>query len=343
MVPLIIGLLVLGRIAAACWSNVLQKRAINDARLLGVTPTALEMLVAIWALMTVALSPWWLPAMLTDLAHLVSNLNSGSHGGAEDVNIKAEPIEAVNSTWAFWGWMTLACGLEVPGNFLLLRSIQRTDLSIFGPLSSYKPIVGMLLGWWILAELPTTLGIAGVSIVLVGSLLLADRSQASPSQAPVGDAAPSNRTVPKYYFGLQHRGVRDRLTAVALTAAGSIFLKLAMQHRDTLTALAAWSLISCLFAFGWLLCDRQSSKVNFLRIAAQRDLLGIAASMIVMQGLTILVFQAMNVGYALALFQLGSLVSVYLGHRLFGEVDFYRRLLAASIMFVGAVVIVLAG
>jgi len=65
--------------------------------------------------------------------------------------------------------------------------------------------------------------------------------------------------------------------------------------------------------------------------------------MIIMQGLTILVFQAMKVGYALALFQLGSLVSVYLGHRLFGEVDFYRRLSAASIMCVGAVVIVLAG
>ena len=78
----------------------------------------------------------------------------------------------------------------------------------------------------------------------------------------------------------------------------------------------------------------------------QRNLIGIAASMIAMQGLTIMVFQAMNVGYSLALFQLGSLVSVYLGHKLLVylyEVDLYRRLIAASIMFVGAVVIMLAG
>ena len=137
--------------------------------------------------------------------------------------------------------------------------------------------------------------------------------------------------------------MRDRLIAVALTAAGSIFLKLAMQHRDTVTSLAAWSLISWLLAFGWLLIDRGSLKLDLIRILWHRDLIGIAANMIAMQGLTILVFQAMNVGYALALFQLGSLVSVYLGHRLFGEVDLYRRLLAASIMFIGAVVIMLAG
>ncbi len=319
MGPFILGLLVLGRIAAACWSNVLQKRAINDARLLGKPPTALEMLLAIWTLMTIALAPWWITAIASDFS-AVAEQAAESHG-----------------TVAFWGWMTLACALEVPGNFLLLRSIQRTDLSIFGPLNSYKPVVGLLLGWWILSEAPTLFGVVGMAIVLVGSLLLADRSQC----ASVGTR--------RAYFGMNQPGVRDRLIAVALTAAGSIFLKLAMQHRDSLTSLAAWSLLSWLLALGWLLAvgwlqgERSSTKINFLRIALQRDLIGIAASTLAMQGLTILVFQAMNVGYALALFQLGSLVSVYLGHKLFGEVDFYYRLAAASIMFVGAVVIMLAG
>ena len=317
MSPLVIGLLVLGRIATACWANVLQKRAINDARLAGKPPTALEMLVAIWTLMTIAIAPWWFSAIAADLTTLAS-----------------QQIDAPESAtvWPFWGWMTLACALEVPGNFLLLRSIQRTDLSIFGPLNSYKPVVGLLLGWWILAEMPTLFGVVGMGIVLLGSLLLADRSQ-----------TPEDFAGRRLYFGLHQPGVRDRLIAVALTAAGSIFLKLAMQHRDTVTSLAAWSLISWLLAFSWLLIDRGSMKLDLIRILWHRDLIWIAANMIAMQGLTILVFQAMNVGYALALFQLGSLVSVYLGHRLFGEVDLYRRLLAASIMFIGAVVIMLAG
>ncbi len=322
--PLILGLLVLGRIAAACWSNVLQKRAINDARALGKPPKALEMLLAIWTLMTIALAPCWILAIAADFAAVAEQAIDSHDTDAQD-------------NLAFWGWMTLACTLEVPGNYLLLRSIQRTDLSIFGPLNSYKPVVGLLLGWWILSEAPTAFGAVGMAIVLLGSLLLADRSQS----ASVGRS--------RAYLGMNQPGVRDRLIAVALTAAGSIFLKLAMQHRDSLTSLAAWSLLSWLLALGWLLVvgwlqgDRSSTKINFLRIALQRDLIGIAASTLAMQGLTILVFQAMNVGYALALFQLGSLVSVYLGHRLFGEVDFYYRLAAASIMFVGAVVIMLAG
>jgi len=314
------GLLILGRIAAACWSNVLQKRAINDTSILGERPTALEMLLAIWTLMTVALAAWWGRAVFESIAELF---------------LKAH-IDAPKYL-AFWGWMTIACALEVPGNFLLLRSIQRTDLSVFGPLSSYKPIVGMLLGWLILSEMPTMFGLVGMGIVLGGSLLLADRSRSAL------DAGVAN-------LDLKNTGVQDRLIAVALTAAGSIFLKLAMQHQDELTSLAAWSFVSWMLAFVWLIVEslgrrskRSSSPPRFFRVAMQPNVFGIAASMLVMQWLTIAVFQAMHVGYALALFQLGSLVSVYLGHRLFGEVDFWRRLFAASIMFVGAVVIVLAG
>lgn len=268
--------------------------------------------------MVLALSPWWVGAVMETVVDASEQSNAPK--------------------WlAFWGWMSVACALEVPGNFLLLRSIQCTDLSIFGPLSSYKPIVGMLLGWWVLAELPTLFGVIGMGIVLAGSLLLADRSRTHDN----GEMAS---------LGTQAKGVRDRLLAVALTAAGSIFLKLAMPHHDALTALSAWSLICWLMAIAWLISTelarvekRSSGMPRFIRLAFQPSVLGIAFSMIAMQWLTIAVFQVMHVGYALALFQLGSLVSVYLGHRLFGEVDFWRRLLAAVIMFVGASVIVLAG
>ena len=317
MSPLVIGLLVLGRIATACWANVLQKRAINDARLAGKPPTRARNVSR------------HLDADDNRRRTMVDQCNRSRFNHAR---IPTNRCTGVRHCLAVLGLDDVACALEVPGNFLLLRSIQRTDLSIFGPLNSYKPVVGLLLGWWILAEMPTLFGVVGMGIVLLGSLLLADRSQ-----------TPEDFAGRRLYFGLHQPGVRDRLIAVALTAAGSIFLKLAMQHRDTVTSLAAWSLISWLLAFGWLLIDRGSMKLDLIRILWHRDLIGIAANMIAMQGLTILVFQVMNVGYALALFQLGSLVSVYLGHRLFGEVDLYRRLLAASIMFIGAVVIMLAG
>jgi drug/metabolite transporter (DMT)-like permease len=325
LTSLFISLLVIGRIAAACWSNVLQKRALNVSELSGEPPSALELLVAIWTLTTIFLTPWWGYSVYTTVRSLLA---------PESVVVSQMP--------AFWGWMVLAAAVEVPGNFLLLRSIQRTDLSIFGPLNSYKPIVGMLLGWWILAELPTVYGVLGMVIVLVGSLLLADHS-----------SSPSEPCAARQCLGLQHQGVRDRLIAVVLTASGSIFLKLAMQYQGTLASLAVWSFLSWFMALGWLVSNCLWVKCSpgnclswtrqFAPAAMLPQVISIAASMMVMQGLTILAFQAMHVGYALALFQLGSLVSVYLGHRLFGEVDFWRRLAAAFIMFAGAVVIMLAG
>ena len=175
--------------------------------------------------MTVALAPWWVSAVFDSIAEL----------------FLYEHISAPKYL-SFWGWMAIACALEVPGNFLLLRSIQRTDLSVFGPLSSYKPIVGMLLGWLILSEFPTMFGLVGMGIVLGGSLLLADRSR---NESDVGVAT----------LGLKSTGIQDRLIAVALTAAGSIFLKLAMQHQDELTSLAAWSFVSWLLALTWLIVE----------------------------------------------------------------------------------------
>ncbi len=331
MTLLLLSLLIFVRIAAASWGNVLQKRAIHNSLPLGSAPSSLELLVAIWTWITIVLLPWWLGALLdTDFA---DNVSGGNVLGL-----------------AFWGWMTLACLLEVPGNALLLRSLQRTDLSIFGPLNSYKPIVGMLLGWWILAEVPTPLGLVGMAIVLAGSLLLAGRGK-------VMDQAANQR---RYILGLEHRGVRDRLIAVALTAAASVFLKLGIEQVDATTSLAVWSFLSWLLAVMWLLIQaavrgfrhaslppekrqRKSTLRRTLRLCLAREPMLIALSMLLMQGATIAVFQRVAVGYALAFFQLGSLLSVYLGHRLFGEADFFRRLLAAIVMVVGAILIMLAG
>jgi drug/metabolite transporter (DMT)-like permease len=60
-----------------------------------------------------------------------------------------------------------------------------------------------------------------------------------------------------------------------------------------------------------------------------------------MQLTTLYVFDHMPVGYALALFQLSTIVSVLLGHRIFQEKDIRKKLLGAAIMMIGSVVIIL--
>ncbi len=60
-----------------------------------------------------------------------------------------------------------------------------------------------------------------------------------------------------------------------------------------------------------------------------------------MQYTTNYVFSHMNVGYALALFQLSTLVSILLGYKIFQESDIRKKLLGSVIMIVGSVLIIL--
>jgi drug/metabolite transporter (DMT)-like permease len=62
-----------------------------------------------------------------------------------------------------------------------------------------------------------------------------------------------------------------------------------------------------------------------------------------MQLTTLLTFGKLPVGYSLALFQLSTLISVFLGYRYFQEGQIRKRLLGSVIMAAGAMLIVLLG
>ncbi len=112
--------------------------------------------------------------------------------------------------------------------------------------------------------------------------------------------------------------------------------------------LSAWCLLGWLLSLLWIGLEHVRTGASGIakEQATGKDLQAtflVAVALLVMQGCTIALFARMNVGYALALFQIGSLVSVLLGHRLFGEAHLARRLIAATIMVVGAVIIIVAG
>ena len=68
--------------------------------------------------------------------------------------------------------------------------------------------------------------------------------------------------------------------------------------------------------------------------------LALALTTGLMQLTSLLTFARMQVGYSLALFQLSALLSVLLGHHFFQEAHLRKRLLGASIMVLGAGILV---
>jgi hypothetical protein len=62
-----------------------------------------------------------------------------------------------------------------------------------------------------------------------------------------------------------------------------------------------------------------------------------------MQLATVLTFQDLQVGYSLALFQLSTMLSVFLGRRYFAETNIGERLTGSLVMAAGAALIVVFG
>ena len=58
-----------------------------------------------------------------------------------------------------------------------------------------------------------------------------------------------------------------------------------------------------------------------------------------MQLSTNYVFDNMNVGFALALFQLSTLVSLFLGFKMFHEKDMTKKIIGTIVMIVGSILV----
>ncbi len=230
----------------------------------------------------------------------------------------------INLPAAFWGNMFLVVALDLPGNFFLVKSIGLADLSLIGPLNAYKPVVALLLGFFVLGEFPSMQGWAGVAIIFMGSLWLAPKREVFHS--------------PQTKSFWRNRGAQLRLLALVLTAAASIFLKAAINASSAMHTLIAWAVLGALAAIVLLLIGRREQARTSVRQTREKfgALLLMAGLFLGMQLVTLQAFALLNVAYVLALFQLSGLVNVVLGWKLFNEGDILRRAWASVIMIAGA-------
>ena len=105
---------------------------------------------------------------------------------------------------------------------------------------------------------------------------------------------------------------------------------------DINSALFFWALFGTVFSLTLTL--KHPLKISKYNIKYQLLLILSAG---VMQYSTNYVFLNMNVAYALALFQLSGLLSVFIGINIFKEGDLIKKLLASAVMISGAAIILL--
>lgn len=229
----------------------------------------------------------------------------------------------------YWANMIPCAILAVASNLLLVQALRSTDLSILGPLNAYKSVISLILGIFLIGELPSPVGLAGMVLIIAGSTCIIDRQSGQPRRQALSSF-------------VRDPGVQLRFAALVLSATEAVFLKRALQHAPPLEVFIGWAqLCFPLATLAAVIRLRHHPAPAFATVRQNLPaFIALAVTTGLMQLTSLLTFAQMQVGYSLALFQLSALLSVLLGHHFFQEGQLRKRLLGASIMVIGATFIV---
>lgn len=285
-------LFVLARIVSNPISNVLQKLLTGD----GATP--LFIIMASYALLGILCAPF--------LAVVKAPLSS-----------------------QFWRDITICGLLAVFSNATLIAALKESDLSILGPINSWKAVVSLVPGFFLLGEIPTGLQVIGMGLILLGSWLVLKTDS-------VG-SAPQPRFLSK--------GVLLRFAALILSAVEAVFLKRALFFSEPGPAFIYWSLLVLAWSIALLPFVFKHVQVSpgvQIMLKSKGTYAWLALTTGIMQLSSLITFKYFPVGPALALFQTSTLITVVLGWSVFKEKHFGRRLAGAGIMVGGAIIIIVS-
>ena len=225
-----------------------------------------------------------------------------------------------------WYYGVIAGIFGAVGNGFLVKALQGGDLSILGPINSYKSVVGILIGIVFLHEIPSIWGIIGIALIIYGSYFVLDTMKERFS-----------------WSLLKNKEIQYRIWAMILTAIEAVFIKKVILYSSTIVSFIFWCWFGAFFSFVLLFFFkvRLIKEIKQVKLHHLLTYGFLVLSIGTMQYTTNYVFSHMNVGYALALFQLTTIISIFLGYRIFKEQNIKKKLLGAVIMIAGSVVIIL--
>lgn len=216
----------------------------------------------------------------------------------------------------FYLYVILAGLLCFLGTICLIKALSIGELSVLGPINSYKSIIGLIVAFFILGEIPNIKSFIGFFLIIGASFLFVDE---------------------KGKFIL-NKSVLLRMLALVFTGVEAVILKQIILMSSPMVSFIWWAFMGFIFSFLFALINK---KLKPNSIKTVQTCLIIAVLLSIMQLSTNIVFENFNVGLSLALFQLSSIVSLFLGFRFLNEKGILRKTTGTIIMIIGSVLILL--
>lgn len=217
----------------------------------------------------------------------------------------------------FWSYVFFAGMLCTIGTIALIEALKIGDLSVLAPINAYKSVIGLLSALFLLKEIPSIKELICVLLIVAGSYFVLDSGEEK--------------------FSLKiflRKDIVLRFFALFCTGIEASVLKKIILMSSYQISLILWSfsgfICSLIIYFILKPSSLKPEKSNRLNCFT------IALTLLIMQLTTNFVFSKMQVGAALALFQLSSLVSLYFGFKIFKEKNITKKLIGTIIMISAA-------
>ncbi len=204
-------------------------------------------------------------------------------------------------------------------NCFMVLALKRGELSVLGPINSYKAIIGLIFGMIILHEFPNIFGLIGIALIIFGSYFILETPKA-----------------------LLKKDIQYRIYALIFSAIEAVFIKKVIILSSITTSFITSSFLGAVFSF--IIMSIFSEKD--IKIPSKKHLIIYILTAIcfgLMTFTTAYVFKYINVGYALSLFQLSIIINVILGYKLFNEKNLLKKLIGSLIILIGSATIMIYG
>lgn len=207
------------------------------------------------------------------------------------------------------------------GMICMIKAVNIGELSVIGPINSYKSVISLIIAFFLLGEIPNFYGIIGIILIIIGSryIFLEDGSKFSLNI-------------------LNRKDIQLRFLAMTLTGVEAVILKKIILISSVEICYSFWCFMGLFWSVILLILSKKQYFIKNIKNLFLILIISICLGL--MQYSTNYVFEKMHVGLALAIFQLSSIVTIIFGYKFFHESNLKTKLIGCIIMIIGSCFII---
>jgi uncharacterized membrane protein len=224
----------------------------------------------------------------------------------------------------FWITVIVNSMLLALASVLYMKALKASDLSVTAPMVTFTPLFLLLTSPLILGEFPRILGFAGILLVVLGSYLLNIREQKKHIFAP-------------FKALLTEKGTRLMLAVAVIWSVTAVIDKVGIGQSSPLCYAVATTGLMCVWLLPLMLWFGRRDLHHIVSSAKILVPIGLCSGLVLIFQMTALTMTL--VAYVISIKRFSAIGSVFLGWLIFKETGLRERLLGATVMVAGVILI----